>query len=179
MSIFLAMLIGIAVNLDNFIIGMNLGARGQKLTLTSNLIIGLSTGVCAFAATYAANLISGNFLVYTNVIGALIMIIFGVYCLFKSVHEEETPAEFLDMSLKDTFVLGFVLAVNCIPPSFSAGILKLSPWIVGCFCAFFSYLCMLISNRLGYKLTGYRIFKFLTPFSALLLIIIGGAELLI
>ena len=76
MSIILAFLIGIAVNLDNFLIGMNLGIKGQRLTVLSNLIIGAATGVCAFASTYAARLISGNFLVYTNVIGACILILF-------------------------------------------------------------------------------------------------------
>lgn len=179
MSFFLALLIGIAVNLDNFIIGMNLGTRGQKLTLRSNIIIGLSTGLCAFFSTYAATLISGNFLVYTNVIGALIMIIFGIYCLLKSFGEEETPTHFSALTLKDAFILGFVLAVNCIPPSFSAGILNLSPLLVALSSALFSCLCMFVSNRLGHRLTTCRMLHFLTPASAILLIFIGIGELLI
>lgn len=176
-----ALLIGIAVNLDNFIIGINLGVRSQKLTLASNTIIALTTGICAFASTYAAMLISGNFLVYTNIIGSIIMVVFGVYCLIKSAvkQQEETLPDFSSLAPKDTCVLGFVLAINCIPPSFSAGIMSLSPYYVGFFSALFSFLCMFISNRLGYHLIRYRFIRLLIPGSAILLIFIGVFELFV
>lgn len=179
MSLLLAILIGFAVNLDNFIIGMNLGIRGQRLTLPANCIIGLTTGVCAYLSTYAATLISGSILEYANLFGALIMIFFGVYCLYKSFSSEETPEEFIAMTLRDTFILGFVLAVNCIPPSFSAGILSLSPFSVAFFSAVFSCLSMHVSNRTGYRLVKCRFLKLLTPASAFLLILIGVGELLV
>lgn len=179
MSLLLAILIGFAVNLDNFIIGMNLGIRGQRLTLPANCIIALTTGVCAYLSTYAATLISGSILEYANLFGALIMIFFGVYCLYKSFSSEETPEEFMAMTLRDTFILGFVLAVNCIPPSFSAGILSLSPFSVAFFSAVFSCLCMHVSNRTGYRLVKCRFLKLLTPASAFLLILIGIGELLV
>ena len=117
MSIMFPLLIGIAVNLDNFVIGMNMGIRGQKLTIFSNFLIGLTTGVCAFGSTYAARLITGNFLVYTNFIGAVIMIFFGYFCLIKdsipkNTQDQENETDFCVPCMQETVFLGFVLAIN-------------------------------------------------------------------
>lgn len=183
MSIIFALLIGVAVNLDNFVIGMNLGIRGQKLTIFSNFIIGLTTGICAFGATYAAKLISGNFMVYANFLGALIMILFGYYCLvIDSVPKaapEEDKIHFDNLSIRETVFLGFMLAINCIPPSFSAGAMNQSPFFIAFFCALFSCASMHISNRLGYKLLQFPFIKVLTPASSILLIILGVIELIV
>lgn len=178
MSILYAFLIGLAVNLDNLLIGMNLSLRGQKLTLLQNLIIGATTGICAFAATFAARMISGNFLVYTNIIGALIMIVFGLYCLRQSLSGESEPTLQDNPNLKDILILSAVLAVNCLPPSFSAGAMNLSPGWIGGFAMLFSCLSMWISGRLGHRLHNTRLYTLLGPLSAILLILIGACELL-
>lgn len=89
MNIFLALLIGLAVNLDNLLIGIHLGLRRQRLTLWQNLVISGTTGLCAFGSVYAARLISGSFLAGTNLIGAAIMIFFGIFCLYQSLTEKE------------------------------------------------------------------------------------------
>lgn len=121
MNILMALLIGLAVNLDNLLIGINLGIRRQRLTLWQNLLIGSTTGLCAFGSACAARLISGNFLVYTNLIGAAIMIFFGIFCLYQGLTDkEEAPDISAAPRFFDVLVLGFVLAVNCIPPSFGA-----------------------------------------------------------
>lgn len=179
MSIILALLIGIAVNLDNFLIGMNIGMRHQKLSLFSNAIIGMTTGICAFFSTYAAKLIASSLIAYTNVISSLVMILFAVYCLLDSLRGEEEALKYSPMKLKDTVILGFVLAINCIPPAFSAGILELSPWYVAGFCALFSFISMYAGSRMGHNLTNNRFLKFLSPASSVLLILIGLGELLL
>lgn len=180
MNILMALLIGLAVNLDNLLIGINLGIRRQRLTLWQNLVIGGATGLCAFGSTFAARLISGNFLVYTNLIGAAIMIFFGVFCLYQGVTaEDDTPDINTAPRLIDILILGFVLAVNCIPPSFSAGVMQLSPWWIGFFSMLFSCLSIHISVLLGQKFLRCRFFSVLTPLSAVLLILIGTLELLI
>lgn len=184
MSIMFPLLIGIAVNLDNFVIGMNMGIRGQKLTIFSNFLIGFTTGVCAFGSTYAARLISGNFLVYTNFIGAVIMIFFGYFCLIKdSIPKNTTDLEkendFCAPCMQETVFLGFVLAINCIPPSFSAGVMDMSPLYIAFFAALFSCISMHVSNRLGYRLLHFRFIKMLSPASSILLIAIGIIELIV
>lgn len=178
MSILFALLIGIAVNLDNLIIGMNVSLRGQKLSLTQNLIIGGTTGVCAFLSTLSARLITGNFLVYTNIVGSLIMIFFGLYCLWQCRDSDNAPEIFENPDLKDIFFLSCVLAVNCIPPSFSAGVMNLSPLWIGASSMAFSCLSMWISGRMGQRLLRCPFFSLLAPASAILLILIGIGELL-
>ena len=165
MNIFLALLIGLAVNLDNLLIGIHLGLRRQRLTLWQNLVISGTTGLCAFGSVYAARLISGSFLAGTNLIGAAIMIFFGIFCLYQSL---------TDM---DILILGFVLAVNCIPPSLAAGAMGLSPWWVGLFSTLFSFLSIHASILLGQRFLHYRGFSLLSPLSAGLLILIGGLEM--
>lgn len=177
MSILLTFLIAVTVNLDNFLIGMNLGIRGQKLTIKSNLIIGLFTGGCAFLFTMAARMLTGTFVAYTNLFGAAIMILFGIYCLISEFLKREEDTALSIVTLKDTCILGIVLAINCIPPSFSAGITGLNPFSMGLFSALFSFLSMYLSNRLGESLIRYRFFRFLTPVSSVLLILIGVGEL--
>lgn len=180
MNIIMALLIGLAVNLDNLLIGIQLGARHQQLRIWQNLIISGTTGLCAFASAYAACLISENFLVYTNLIGSAIMIGFGIFCLYQSViSEDETPAVALSPGFRDILILAVVLSVNCIPPCFSAGVMKLSPWLTGFFSMLFSFFSLQISFALGHRLLQHRFFPALTPLSAILLILIGTAGLML
>lgn len=180
MNIFMALLIGLAVNLDNLLIGIHLGIRHQKLSAGQNLVIGGTTGLCAFGSTCAARLISGHFLFYTNLIASAIMILFGIFCLYQSVTQKEETPELQDAPrLTDVLILGFVLAVNCIPPSLSAGVMSLSPLWVGFFSMLFSCLSIQASVLLGHKFLRCKFFSMLTPLSAILLILIGALELLV
>ena len=176
MSILFIVLIAATVNLDNFLLGMNLGTRGQTLTITSNLIIGCFTGACAFLFTTAACVLSGSFIKYANCFGALLMIMFGVYSLISEILEKQEIADLSIMTRKDTCLLGMILAINCIPPSFSAGMAGLNPISMGIFSALFSFLSMFFSNKLGKALIHDRFFRFLTPLSSMLLILIGIGE---
>ena len=176
MSMFLTVLIAIAVNLDNFLIGMNLGIRNQKLTIKSNGIIGLFTGLCSFFVAAAASMLTDTLIQYANLFGALIMILFGTYCLITELLHKETSSHVSVMTAKDTCILGLVLSINCIPPSFSSGMAGLNPISLGVFSALFSFLSMHFSNRLGETLAKYRFLCFLTPISSVLLILIGIFE---
>ena len=172
MSIFLTVLIAIAVNLDNFLIGMNLGIRNQKLTIKSNGIIGLFTGICSYFVTAAAGLLTDNVIQYAHLFGAVIMILFGSYCLISELFQKESYSHLSIMTLRDTCILGLILAVNCIPPSFSSGMAGLNPISMGSLSALFSFLSMFFSNRLGETLANYPFLKFLTPLSSIILIFI-------
>ena len=179
MNIFMALLIGLAVNLDNLLIGIHLGIRHQRLSIWQNLVIGGTTGLCAFGSTCAARLISGHFLFYTNLIASAIMILFGIFCLYQSITQKNDTPELLETPrFTDVLILSFVLAVNCIPPSLSAGVMSLSPIWVGFFSMLFSCLSIQVSVILGQKFLRCRFFSVLTPFSAVLLILIGVLELL-
>ncbi|MCI9140124.1 hypothetical protein D7X25_28195 [bacterium 1XD42-8] len=183
MSIFLAFMIGIAVNLDNALIGMSLGVRGQKITIRSNVLISLTTGICALASTYGARMVTGRFMAYVNIIGAVFMISFGVFCFgkdfFSKESKEDMEEKFMNMEGKEVFFLGLLLAVNCIPPAFSAGIVGISSFLVGFFSAFFSYISLYFGNRMGKRLVKYSLVRFLSPISSVFLVVIGVLELFV
>jgi putative Mn2+ efflux pump MntP len=186
MNLFLAFFIGLAVNLDNLLIGIHLGLQGRRLPLWQNLVIGCATGGCAFLSTAAARLISGNIFFYTNLCGAGIMILFGIFCFYQCLTKaqeadplRETPDYLEPGGILDVLALGFLLAVNCIPPSISAGVMGLSPWWIGLFSLLFSFLGMEGSMRMGDRLHHSRFPGYITPISAGLMILIGVAELLL
>ncbi len=176
MSIFLTFLIAITVNLDNFLIGVHLGIRGQKLSPASNGIICSLTGGFTFLFTAAARMITGDFIRYTNIFGGLIMILFGIYSLISELLCRQEDPQVSLVSVKDTCLLGIMLAVNCIPPAFSAGVAGLNPLPMGLFSALFSFLSMYFGSRLGATAFNGRFLSYLAPFSSCLLIAIGVGE---
>lgn len=179
MSVTMCILISIAVNLDNFLIGVNLGLKHQKLTLLSNLIIAGVTAVCSLLATGLSDMISDDLLFFSNLVGAAFLIVFGVFCLLKQEDDEKLMEKYKDLSLKKSFLLGLVLSINCIPPAFSAGIFNIPPLLMGAFSGVFSFLCMFVSNRFGRFFHKFSWIDKLTPISYLLLIAVGLIEIII
>lgn len=179
MTYFLTIFIGISVNLDNFLIGIHLGLKRQKLTVTQNLIISSITGLCAGLSTLTISLISGKLLNYAGRTAGILMVVFGIYCLLAPDSGCTLLADCRPLSFPRAFLLGFVLSVNCIPPAFSAGLLRLPPLGIGFFCGLFSFLTMYSGNQSGLKMTNQKTPSFLGPASAVLLILIGAFEAVI
>ena len=186
MSIFIALFMGIAVNLDNFVIGMQLGIQNKPILLRTNLIISSISGILAGLAAFGPRIFPQVMITAANIIGALIILLFGLLCLLKksdskSTREGVPPVpgrpQGEGLSLKGTCALGFTLAINCIPPAIGAGILHISALYIGFFCGICSFLCMYISSRLGQKLNHCSFVRHLDHISALLLICIGIIEL--
>lgn len=175
-----AVLIGLAVNLDNLVIGLNYGVRHQKITVGSNLLISVITGLFAFLSTYLAGILSGTLFATTNIIGAVLIILFGSYCLLTSIFKPASPFSAVKaLSGWEIVSLAVLLAVNCVPPSLSAGMIGLSAWLVGLFSAVFSFACLFLGNRLGHRLEKFRCLHVLEYLSAIILIFIGVMELMI
>ena len=179
MEIILSMLIGITVNLDNFLIGLNLGMQKKEISVGKNFLMAAITGASALGSMKAARMISDNYMFTANFIGALLLIGFGVYCYIgtKKKKEQETIFTGEVFSLKECLVMGLFLALNCIPPSLSAGIMRMDMWLVSGFAFFSAFVLMFISNRLGFKMSSQKKFGFLGPLSAIILIVVGIIEL--
>ncbi|MCI5479772.1 MAG: hypothetical protein MR416_01100 [Lachnospiraceae bacterium] len=179
MTYLLTAFIGISVNLDNFLIGISLGLKHQHLTLSENLVISAITGLCAGLSTLTVSLLSGHFVTGANLLGGIIMVLSGIYCLLApdAGCSDLVPSQAL--TLRQSVFLGFILSMNCIPPAFSAGILKLPASGVGFFCALFSFLTMYSGNQAGLRMTDGKTPSFLGPVSAVLLILIGCMEVMI
>lgn len=178
MSIFIALFMSIAVNLDNFIIGIQLGIQKKPIPVLSNLIISAFTGIFAGIAAACPEIFPQVMVSAANITGSLIILVFGIYCLMKKADtcEEALPSS---LSFKGSCVLGFTLAVNCIPPSLGAGILGISPISMALLGTACSFICMHVSSRVGTQLRHKSFITKLDKISALLLIGIGITELLI
>ncbi len=180
MNVLAAVMIGLAVNLDNLVIGLNFGVKHHRISVLSNALMSLITGVFAFLSTYLAGMLSSMLFSTTNLIGAVLIILFGAYCLCTSLFRPASPfTEPRGLSLPELVGLGVLLAVNCVPPSLSAGVIGLNAGLVGTFSGVFSFLCLLIGNRLGDKLGKLKCLHMLEYLSSILLIAIGVMELII
>lgn len=172
MYFIMCLLIGIAVNLDNFLIGLSLGLKHQKISMASNLLISAITALSAFAVTGFSNMLSQSTRIFGSVAGSLCLIVFGLYYLIKP---DENTDKYELLSLKQTLILGVILSVNCIPPSFSAGVFKIPPLLMGLCAGGFSMLSMFISSRFCVCFSKKTWIKKLSPLSYILLILLGLA----
>lgn len=176
MAVWICVLIGVAVNLDNFIIGLNFGIRKQRIGFGPNLLMAACTGCFSYLSTKAAFLLSGIFLSIANLTGALVLIVFGLWSLFHK-SEEEPGERYRELTFQKALALGLLLAVNCVPPSFSAGAVQIPPYLMSLSAGVCALLCMGVSNWLGFRISSSRKFHFLEPAAAILLIAVGGIEL--
>lgn len=181
MSILIALFMSIAVNLDNFVIGIQLGMQNKPIPVRSNLIISAFTGIFAGAAAFCPEIFPQVMVLAANVTGALIILVFGIYCLMKrpDAPAAEGEKELPGLSFKGSCILGFTLAVNCIPPALGAGILGISPVCMAALTAGCSFICMHVSSRAGVQLRHRAFIRQLDKISALLLIGIGALGLLL
>ena len=76
MYFIMCLLIGIAVNLDNFLIGLSLGLKHQKISMASNLLISAITAFSAFAVTGFSNMLSQSTRSLALLPGSLCLIVF-------------------------------------------------------------------------------------------------------
>lgn len=180
MSVLFSFLIGLAVNLDNFLIGMSLGLKRQSLPFSSNILISLISGLFAYLPARLTRAVSSSCLPAAETIGAVLMILYGLFCLSEAFREtpfvSQEPA-LAPVNGRQTLVLGILLAVNCIPPAVSAGTFSLPPAAVGLFCGLFSFLSLWLGSRAGGRLAAKSGIRFLPHAAALLLILIGVISL--
>lgn len=178
MSLFIAFFMSIAVNLDNFVIGMQLGIQKKSIPVKYNIMISSISGLIAAAAAGMPLVFPDRLTSAAGTAGALIILIFGIYCLFKRTPKTDDSNQLSVLSPKAALTLGFMLAVNVIPPALGAGILGILWLYMGISCALCSFICMHIGSHLGSRLRTAKTGDCLDQISALLLILIGLIELI-
>lgn len=179
MSIFLCLIISIAVNLDNLLIGISLGLKGRRLSLLSNSIIAGVTFVLTFGGACLTWLISEHLQNAWQTAGALFLICFGLYCLIKKDSEDAMAEKYQSLSIAQSFALGLILGLNCIPPALSAGMLNIHPVFISLFAGIFSFLSMFASNRFSHRFTKLPWIDKASFLSNILLIMTGFIEILL
>lgn len=160
MDILSVLLIGVATNLDNLLIGAALGLRRRHISWLNNLLIALCSGAAALVCCSLSSLLArlGRL---PAILGGSLLILLGVLSLLPA---KENPAEERVMrtgapaklSPSESLALGVALALNCLAAAFGIGMSGISPLLVGLFVGGFSFLSVGIGNVLGLK-TGKKL----------------------
>ncbi len=138
-----ALLLGISTNLDNLFLGFSLGIAGRRIPAQANWIIGLFSA----AATSLFCSLSGLLAAWgraAKVMGGVLILLIGLWTLL-SPRKEEAPAA------QGTAALGAVLAFNCIPAAFAAGMAGVPPALAAVSVGLLSVLGIRTGNFLGLR----------------------------
>ncbi|MCM1535863.1 MAG: manganese efflux pump [Clostridium sp.] len=206
MQIFSSLLFGVSASLDALILGISYGIRKVHIKLWQNLFISLITlsGTCLaigfgrWQGVLLQNLLSGpGGIPLERCIGSMVLILFGLYYLFKfmlslqkkypkmSTSKESAVDEISDsqegvyphyLSLKASLLMGLALSVNNMGIGLGASIagLSLLPAAVSTF--LFSAVFLGLGNCLGKSRLSDFLGQAATPISGLLLLGLGLFE---
>ncbi|MDN4608045.1 manganese efflux pump MntP [Sporosarcina highlanderae] len=170
--------IGIAANIDNLGISMAYGLRSNRIPFVYNLIISIISMGAAYLSIIAGNILSNYMaLSFSNLIGGILLVALGLWVSLKSPDCSEDAKKFATINWKESIILGFILALNCISIGFSAGITGAPPLSTAISVGFFSFISISIGIRLGHKIGKTFFGKHAERIGGLLLILIGIYEI--
>lgn len=191
-----SLLFGISASLDALLTGIVFGVRGSRIRFWQNLLISAITllGTC-LSVGLGSQLVAVLPASFWNLLGSLILILFGVYYLnkfmiflLKKYRESKQLAATQSsgksslqpaaMSLRDACILGCALSANNIGIGLSASIAGLSLLPAATVTFLFSLTFLALGNRLG-QCHSLPFTEHTTDLiTGLLLIILGAVEIL-
>ena len=183
MHILSVLLLGVATNLDNLIIGMSMGFQGKRISPAQNGVIAALSAAAAFVCCYVSSLCAAVGRI-PNILGGVLLILLGAgpLMIHRKPHTQEEgcpakPGGPGALSWRETVVLGLALAANCLATAFAAGMTGLGPVPIALVTGGFSLLCVGVGNLLGCR--GSRLVSgpWLERAAAVLLILIGVWEI--
>jgi putative sporulation protein YtaF len=196
--------IGLTANLDNLGIGVSFGAKRTKISFLSNLIIAALSMVAAFLSISFGNIISSYVPPkIANWTGSILIILIGAWSIKSSIksqiglyHEEPLTEEEgisallrnpskadIDgnnvISWRESFTLGFALALNCIASGLGVGVSGLSPVASTLSIGLFSLITVEIGMRVGNQIAMTWFGKYTNVIGGTLIVGIGIYEIFI
>lgn len=178
-----AIFFSLAANIDNIAIGISYGIKKIHISNKNSILISVFTSVITLIAMLVGKLLT-NFLGFNsiaNIVGASALIILGILGIIKSFVSQKKDSldnRKLDMSLKNTLQILFILSSNNIASGFAASIAGIniictviSTFIIG-------YLFLIIGNSIGKNIINSYILKYSDLFSSLILVLLGIFEFL-
>ena len=189
------LLIGVAANIDNLGISVSYGLKSNKIPLFSNLVIAFISMICAFISITTGSFLSQYFSQsIANYIGGSLIIGLGVWFIItspafitKNSNRNETSYSSFTPKLdkakaitwKESILLGFVLAINCLTIGFGAGITGVSPVFTSISIGVFSVISISLGVMVGNKIGNTFFGRYSNGIAGLLLILIGIYEIII
>lgn len=187
-------LIGIAANIDNLGISVSYGLKSNRIPFINNILIAVISVICAYISIAIGGSLSQYFSQsVARFIGGSILIGLGIWVVATSSNsgtsgsnqkKETSSLSFSqktvssqDINLKESILLGFVLAINCLTIGFGAGIAGVSPLFtalsIGVFSVLSIYIGVLVGTKIGNSLFG----NFANGIGGILLVLIGLFEM--
>ncbi|MGK7926642.1 MAG: manganese efflux pump [Spirulina sp.] len=149
--IFLAALLSLSTNIDNFAVGMSCGVQQQTIRFSANLLIALLSAVGTYLSMQLGDWMNG-FLSPTvaDKLGSGLLIVMGLYAIAEvlkmratSVNDETIvlvqSSTRQAMGMKEAIALGLVLTISNFGTGIGAGIADFDLGLASC-CSFLSSL---------------------------------------
>lgn len=160
---------------------MAYGLRANRIPFRYNLIISFISAVCAFISIFAGSMLSDILSRSTsNLIGGILLIGLGLWVVRKSANPSQEETRHLDfINWKESIVLGFVLAFNCLSIGFSAGVTGIEPYSTALAIGIISFISIVLGVRLGEHIGTSWLGQQAERIGGILLMLIGTIEIFI
>ena len=177
-------LLALSASIDALGLGITYGIKKTKMSKSGNLIIFTTlfclSGLSVFIGHYISTLFSP---VVSAILGASLLILLGIYNIFKSPNNTSTNfdtdgSNYIDA--KDAFILGLAVAVDASCVSLGSGMIGIAgfilPFLMAVFHTFFVNCGNLVATNIASRFTISS--KLLSNLSGIILIFIGFVRLL-
>lgn len=177
-------LLALSASIDALGLGITYGIKKTKMSKSGNLIIFTTlfclSGLSVFIGHYISTLFSP---VVSAILGASLLILLGIYNIFKSPNNTSTNfdtdgSNYIDA--KEAFILGLAVAVDASCVSLGSGMIGIAglilPFLMAVFHTFFVNCGNLVATNIASRFTISS--KLLSNISGIILIFIGFVRLL-
>ena len=177
-------LLALSASIDALGLGITYGIKKTKMSKSGNLIIFTTlfclSGLSVFIGHYISTLFSP---VVSAILGASLLILLGIYNIFKTQNNEPTNfdtdgSNYIDA--KEAFVLGLAVAIDASCVSLGSGMIGIGslflPFLMAVFHTFFVNCGNLVASNITRRFTIPP--KLLSNISGVILIFIGLIRLL-
>jgi putative sporulation protein YtaF len=195
-----ALLFSLSSNLDNLVIGTAYGVKKIKIGIIANLIVAVVTSIGTFLSMSVGSYIS-SFLPNSvaNGLGAVVIVILGVYFVTQSIVKlgSNTKAKDLalknitdmieyaeksdldnsgDISIKEALLVAFGLTFNNLGTGIAASVTGVNIQFTVISTFILSILTIIFGESIGNHVLGEFFGKYAPLFSGILLVILGIIE---
>ncbi|MBP0019826.1 MAG: hypothetical protein J7647_20015 [Cyanobacteria bacterium SBLK] len=149
--IFLAALLSLSTNIDNFAVGMSCGIQQQTIRFSANLLIALLSGMGTYLSMQLGDWMN-DFLspMVAEKLGSGLLVVMGVYAIAEVLKMRTDAVDAggivlvqgdrsSGMGIKEAIALGLVLTISNFGMGIGAGIAQLDLGLASC-CSFLSSL---------------------------------------
>ncbi|MDP2892715.1 MAG: manganese efflux pump [Bacillota bacterium] len=159
-------LLGIVANLDNMCLGLVFGLQRKHIPWVSNLVISLISGLAAFIPCFIGGLAGSTIRQWANLVGGLLLCAAGAWMFIAALRNGKKHTEKIAesaqsspsgedrrkrLNFRETVLLGFTLALNCIGLSLGAGVAGIDSGILAASMIVFSFMSIFFGNQIGLK----------------------------